>query len=348
MNRIAYIDRLRVVACFAVILFHISGRCGFTFEISLENHMTMELFHNLVLWCVPIFVMISGALFLNPSRKINIQKLLTHNVLRIITAFLFWSFVYALYNFIGSDDPNRIRGFIIHIIGGHFHMWFLWLIVGVYLLTPILRLISNNRRIMEYLILISIVFNFALPFLLDITNIFIPVLRPIVRLMQSHLANLDLQAVGGYITYFFLGYYLSSTTFDKRRVFVIIAIGLVVSIAIIGLAYMSFVKIFSSRGELLQFTSLLVMMQSVSIFLLFKKYFYNNKGGKIISFLSKYSFGIYLVHMLVIYVLVSYGVIPTFINPIIGILIMSLLTLIISIGIVAIISYTPVLNKWCL
>ena len=275
MNRIAYIDWLRVVTCFAVIIFHISGRCGYTFNISLEDHTIMEMIHSLVRWCVPIFIMISGTFFLNPEKKICIRKLLTHNTLRIVTAFLFWSFVYASYNFIGSDDSNRIRGYIIQFIGGHFHMWFLLLIVGLYISTPIFRLISNNRKIMDYLICISIIFNFAIPFILEITNIFIPCLQPIVRLFQSHLVNLNLQAIGGYITYFFLGYYLSTTTLNKRKETLIIAIGIIASIAIVGLTYISLKKTFSSRGELFHFCSLLVMLQSVATFLICKRLFYN-------------------------------------------------------------------------
>ena len=347
MNRVVYIDWIRVIACFAVILFHVSGSCGYTIEKSMQDHIMMELFHSIVIWCVPIFIMISGALFLNSEKKICIKKLYTHNVFRIVTAFIFWSFVYASYNFIGSDDSNRIRGYVIQFLGGHFHMWFLWLIVGLYILTPIFRQISNNRKIMGYLILISIIFNFTIPFLFSIINIFFPVFSPVGELIQSYLINLNLQVIGGYITYFFLGYYLSTMTLDKKREYVIVALGIIASIAIVGLAYLSFIKEYSSRGEFFQFCSLLVMVQSVSIFIICKRNFYNNER-KTISFFSKYSFGIYLVHMLVIYVLVLYGMIPTIINPIIGILIMSLLTFFISIGIVAIISRVPYLNKWCL
>ena len=231
MNRVAYIDWMRVIACFAVILFHISGSCGLTLELSSENYIIMELFHSLVIWCVPIFIMISGALFLNPEKEIGIHKLYVHNAFRIFTSFVFWSFVYASYNFIGSEDSNRINGWIIQFLGGHFHMWFLWLIIGLYILTPILRKISKEKKLMQYLIFVSIFFNFAIPFLLDITDIFIPALQPIVRIIQSHLTNLNLQTIGGYITYFFLGYYLRTINLSKKKENLLIILGALINVS---------------------------------------------------------------------------------------------------------------------
>lgn len=307
----------------------------------------MELFYSLVIWCVPIFIMISGALFLNPEKEIGIHKLYVHNIFRIFTSFVFWSFVYASYNFIGSEDSNRINGWIIQFLGGHFHMWFLWLIIGLYILTPILRKISKDKKLMYYLILISIFFNFAIPFLLGITDIFIPAFQPIVRIIQSHLTNLNLQTIGGYITYFFLGYYLRVINLNKKKEILLIILGTLISIAIVGTTYMSFQSVFSSKGELFQFCSLYALAQSVSVFLICKRFFHE-KESKTISFLSKYSLGIYLIHMLIIYLLVLHRITPTILNPIIGIPLMSLLTFLISIGATVLISHIPIIKKWCI
>ena len=347
VNRVSYLDWLRVIACFAVILFHISGSCGFALELSSENHIIMELLHSLVIWCVPVFIMISGALFLDPGKNICIKKLYTHNILRIFVAFVFWSFVYASYNFIGSEDSNRINGWILQLLGGHFHLWFLWLIIGLYILTPIHRKISKEKKLMQYLIPVSIFINFAIPFLLDITDIFIPALQPIVRIIQSNLTNLNLQTIGGYITYFFLGYYLRTINLNKKKENLLIILGALISITTVGITYMSFQSVFSCKGELFQFCSLYALAQSVSVFLICKRFFHD-KESKTISFLSKYSFGIYLIHMLIIYMLVLHRILPTILNPIIGIPMVSLLTFLISIGGTVLISRIPIIKKWCI
>ena len=347
-NRIAYIEWLRVIACFAVIVVHVSGGQEWfsAKEVSFEWTI-FNLYNSLVRWCVPIFIMISGALFLNPEKEIGIHKLYVHNTFRIFTSFVFWSFVYASYNFIGSVDSNRINGWIIQFLEGHFHMWFLWLIIGLYVLTPILRKISKEKKLMQYLILISIFFNFVIPFLLDVTDIFIPAFQPIVRIIQSHLTNLNLQAIGGYITYFFLGYYLSTIRPERKKVNLLIILFFFASLAIAGLTYMLFYIEGNPSQEFYEYSTFLVLVQSVSIFLTCK-YYFCEKTSKIISILSKYSFGIYLVHMLIIYLLVSYRITPLVINPIFGIAMMSVLTFLISFGVIALISRMPIIRKWCI
>lgn len=297
----------------------------------------MELFHCLTIWSVPIFVMISGALFLDPKKEISIHKLYVHNIFRIFISFVFWSLVYALYNFFGSEDFNRVNGLILQFLGGHFHMWFLLLIIGLYILTPILRLISRDIKIMKYMILISIFFNFVIPFFLD--NYLFPPLQPIVSIILSHLTNINLQMIGGNITYFFLGYYLNTMDLNKEKL--LIVLGVLGSITIVGVCIQN---AFSSRGDFFQFCSLPALVQSVSIFLICKRCF-RRKESKTISRLSKYSFGIYLIHMLIIYFLVSHRITPTIINPIIGIPMMTLLTFLISTVAIVLASRIPVIKE---
>lgn len=78
-NRIAYIDWLRSIACFAVVVLHVSGGQEWfsAKEVSFEWTI-FNLYDSLVRWCVPIFIMISGALFLNPEKEIGIHKLYVH------------------------------------------------------------------------------------------------------------------------------------------------------------------------------------------------------------------------------------------------------------------------------
>jgi surface polysaccharide O-acyltransferase-like enzyme len=106
----------------------------------------MSMYQQLVKWCVPIFVMISGAVFLRPTMNNNICRIYVKNILHILVVFIFWSLVYASYQFMISDEPT-IRGWVIHFLRGHFHMWFLLLILGLYILVPILRVLVKYRKI---------------------------------------------------------------------------------------------------------------------------------------------------------------------------------------------------------
>ena len=56
----------------------------------------INVYSGLARFAVPIFVMISGALFLDPKKDIPIRKIYSKYILRIVIAFVFWSVVYAV------------------------------------------------------------------------------------------------------------------------------------------------------------------------------------------------------------------------------------------------------------
>ena len=58
-DRIWYLDVLRIVSIFFVIVIHVNGHI--TDE---ANNMTASFFSNTSRFCVPVFVMISGAIYI--------------------------------------------------------------------------------------------------------------------------------------------------------------------------------------------------------------------------------------------------------------------------------------------
>lgn len=88
-----YITVLRTLACFAVILLHYSGSYTYRFGVPTFNHGILVF--TLTVFCVPIFVMVSGALLLQKS--IPIGEFYKKRTLRILLPFLFWSAVYLLF-----------------------------------------------------------------------------------------------------------------------------------------------------------------------------------------------------------------------------------------------------------
>lgn len=80
-------------------------------------------------WGVPVFVMISGALFLSKN-EISTKVIFSKYVLRIVTAFAAWSFIYYLVSkgeiaeqFVGLFSPGRV-GRLAGIITSYYHLWF--------------------------------------------------------------------------------------------------------------------------------------------------------------------------------------------------------------------------------
>lgn len=139
------IDLLRILACFAVVMAHVIG-------VPIMRHQALPGTFNFNLclfligirrWGVPIFLMITGFFMLDPAKEVTLKKLYSKNTLRILTALIFWSFVYAIvlkkpFYPLGSQET---------------HFWYLGMIIGVYVAVPVLRYIVANPRLLRYFVI---------------------------------------------------------------------------------------------------------------------------------------------------------------------------------------------------
>ena len=88
----------------------------------------------LVRWCVPVFLMISGALFLDPARRVTLRHLYGKNLLRVVVAFFVWSYVYSFAR-INAGPWHKSLSLL---LAGPSHLWFLKAIAGLYIAVPLL------------------------------------------------------------------------------------------------------------------------------------------------------------------------------------------------------------------
>ena len=94
------LDILRLLATLAVIMIH-GGLNPLT-----DNLMIKYMYrgmHAAIVWCVPVFFMISGRFFLDPERDVSAKKILTVYLPHIIVPFLVWSGVYTAYGLISGS-----------------------------------------------------------------------------------------------------------------------------------------------------------------------------------------------------------------------------------------------------
>ena len=331
-KRIVYLDILKILATFGVITMHVAAIHWYTESPSSFNWKVFNFYDSIVRWVVPIFVMISGALFLDNSKELNIKKLYKKNILRIITAFIFWSLIYAIKtNNFFVKGKESIVPFLRSFFEGHYHLWFLYMIVGLYMMVPILRKVTADKKVTEYFFIISIIFSFIIP-----TICKMPTISKVLGYVNFK-----------YITYFVLGYYLSKNEISvktRKIIYVFSLMGFLVTIfgsSIIA----NYKKIpFGLYNEFY----LNVFLETIGLFVFVKniKFNINNKQSNILNKLVKYSFGIYLIHVLVIDDIKKIGITPLTFNPIISIPIISILTFIISLIISAIINHIPILKKY--
>jgi len=302
----------------------------------------LNFYDGCVRWCVPVFVMISGALFLRAD--IKIKKLYSKNILRIVTAFLFWSFLYALasYHFKGKDIEDCVTEFV----QGHYHMWFLFMIVGLYIISPLLRPIVKSENIMEYFLFLSFLFTMVLPSLafclsyLDSDK---------VELYSSLLDRANIHMILGYCSYFVLGYYLHRKELSKRWRIVIYLLGILGFVTTVGLTYLYTQNEGQAQDYFYSFFSVNVAMEAMGVFVFFKYHVGRKRYwfAKFITVLSVCSFGAYLVHTMIIermYELV--GINAVSFNPAVSVLVIGSIVFVISFVIAFLLKNIPFVRDY--
>ena len=350
-SRVLYFDFLRIVAMIAVITLHTAASNWGSIDIHSFSWRTFNFFDAIVRWGVPVFTMISGALFLGNARELKIKTLYFKNVLRLVVAFLFWSVAYATALFIFGD--RSIRTFVAHVIQGHYHMWFLFMIVGLYIITPLLRKITADKKATQYFLILSLIFTFVIPAILlgiKIVDKYVGANGDLLNFANSVYGNVNYHFTLGYSTYFVLGYYLHTTEISKKVEKAIYILGILGFAATIILTkYISY-YLGSPNGTFYGNMTINVLLESVAVFTLAKcrisKIIQGGRTEKIIKRLSKYSFGIYLVHAGFISVLGKLGLTTLSFNPILAVIVIVAIVFALSYCVSAVLNRIPYINKY--
>lgn len=307
-NRFLYADILRIVAMFAVIVLHLASDPWTTYPVKSETWFTLNIINSLVRWCVPVFVMISGMFFLSPKKEMPLKKLYGKYILRILAALIFWGIILQIWDYITDEVPftaNNILQIIYKVIFGipYYHLWYLYVIVGLYIITPPLRVFTANctRRQLEYLLLLLFVFGLAEPLvnnLLSATNF---------AYSFSTIPELS-----GYAGYYIAGYYFSTYEVNKK-IRKIVYIGFPTSI-LLTIVITYFYSLHIGKADELVYDNLLAntAFPTIAIFIGIKKLFENRnlseRNRARISKISINTFGIYLIHVVFLNLLAKYNV----------------------------------------
>ncbi|WP_297575496.1 acyltransferase family protein [uncultured Campylobacter sp.] len=314
-ERIIYIDILRILATFAVVFAHSAAFPIYDNNLNTINWQFGIFYGSLTRWCVPMFVMISGVFFLqnergknyNQSIKSEYKKIISKNIFRISTALIIWGMFYGTINLIresaASDSfaisPVQIVKIFYNIIFGipHYHLWFLYLIIGLYILSPLLKIFVANatKTTLELFLLLFLSFGVGL----NLINSFLEIFN-----FKGFYFSEILPEFSGYIGYFVAGYYFANFNLsDKCKKYLYILAFLSVLLTIIGTSILSlyFGKYINILYENLALNTAFV---TFGIFILIKNNFKNSKfspqiSEKIIK-ISSLTFGIYLIHAFIL------------------------------------------------
>lgn len=293
-ERINSLDVIRTIAVLAVVMIHVSAMFVVNTEGNVEIFLIGNIFDSISRIGVPLFVMVSGALMLDENKQITLKQIIFKYLLNIIILFLVWSIFYSIFNnvlipFVKKETIN-IKSVIISIFNGNYHMWYLFMIVGLYLITPILRLFvkKENSGIILWFVFLSLFFQFLVPVIDFLAN-----LNTAFTFIHTLLDKIDLDFVGGFTTYYLLGWYIAHVGFNKKAQTCLYIMG---GISIVATIIAT--QIFPTQyGNTYSNMNILILLYSVAVFLLiFNTY---KKGTKLDIFFentSSLAFGVYIIH----------------------------------------------------
>ena len=231
-----FLDVLRVLATCAVVLMHVlTGATDVTDASIVPEYRSLLLsVMDLVTWCVPIFLLISGYLFLNPERTLTYPVMIKKYSRRIALAILLFGVPYAASELVVAERTFRIRMIpeaLKMTLMGHTwsHMWYLYLILFLYLITPLLKKVLRVLPVWGVAAVMAVIFlgSSVAPFLnkvLDVNSI--PVLPD----------------GGVYFLYYLCGYFFAvrEVCVDKGRnvwltaAVAVLALGMILSRTLAG------------------------------------------------------------------------------------------------------------------
>lgn len=335
-KRILYFDFLKVIASIAVVFIHVISEFWYGLTVTSLDFKILTIFDSLARFCVPIYFMISGAIFLNEEKKLNIKDIFFKYILRIFLIFLFWNLIYECLNIVFLEHSIITKEIVVTLLKntilgqGVFHLSFLVIIIGFYLCVPVLRLITKkeNKNLLKYLIIILFAFTSIKPILLYLFDI---------KISYSLVFS-------GYLLYFILGYYLNTFEVNKNTTKVIYILGIIslITTSVLTIYYSNYL---GKPSELFfDYLTPNVVIYSSCIFLLSKNIFKisNDKG---LNLFAKTYFGVYLIHGLILGFYLQLGLFN--LNMPLGLLVI-LLTIIIyftSLLVSFIMGYIPLIKK---
>ncbi len=340
-------DLIRTLAIFLVILLHASNEALQATSVPVAYWWTAAVYKSLSLSCVALFVMLSGAFLLQPA-KLNepIRVFLKKRLSRLGLAFVFWSMVYLAWGFYISHFPitlsNIGQGILRDLFtGADYQFWFIYLIVGLYLITPILRVViaSGNERVVRYLI--------ALWF----AGVAIV---PLVQLPLGYALDPRVFLLVGFIGFFVLGTYLQKIKLRSTILYGLLIASFVATI--FGLWLLNYPLSDLGQGQFFfNYLALPAIVGSAALFLILLKFRPDWPGTnhkvsrKFVQAISKNTLPIFLFHVIILETfergLLGFKLSYTALNPIVEIPLLAVLTFFITLGLVLLMKKVPVLRK---
>lgn len=303
-KRIVFLDYLRVIACFMVVLvhaceFYYCGESGVSVADDTDR-LWISIIDGAFRQSVPLFIMASSFLLLPLTTSSTV--FFKRRFSRVFVPFLVWSLLYAVVPVItGAMEGNiaeRVSTILYTANTDSGHLWFIYMLIGVYLVMPVISpWLSRVSKRGEEIFL-------AIWFLTTFTGY----LRPLTGYVWGEVFWNNFHALyyfSGYIGYVVLAHYIRKYVDWSLKKSVAVGVPLIlVGFAITaGLFYTHSMESndYAYVEQSWYFCTFNVAMMTAGSFLILRHINYSKQWlYRPIQSVSKISYGIYLMHIFVL------------------------------------------------
>lgn len=284
-------DIIKIIAAFLVVLSHATDRfviyAPFKYSLSWD---VVYYFSTLSRVAVPLFVMLSGYFLLHKEKVENLGNFYTRRLSRILPPLVFWIIIYT-----GNDIDWKITRLTTQYLqqrlwdgGGLWHLYFLIVILELYLIAPLLiwfveKLNQRNKTVFFFLLLgFGIFCSFLNIYGIDFKKYSLTMFIPYIGIFYAGGYLKTVKTPIKFIPFLLMMYFLLPIITNK------------IGDGVLG----AFIVLNYSPTVLLMSIGLFLTIKNIDKF--FEKFLKLNFVRKIITFSASLSFGIYIIHVIIL------------------------------------------------
>lgn len=296
--QLIWVEYIRAIACFMVVFLHSAAPLLYKYnDLPLNYWFIGNIYDSLVRVSVPLFFMISGFLLLQKDEPLPLY--FSKRFSKLFIPIVFWSLFFVVWGkFIEKDSsPELWHLYSLFLTPSHYHLWFLYALVGLYSFVPLLRKITSSadNNLLIYYCVIWFMAASIIPFIEKISGID---------------SKIDLNSISGYIGYFVLGFILGRKDISAKVFVVSSALYLsLILLTAVGTYYLTIKNQGIFDEYLYSYLAPNTIIAGGACFILIKYLAINSallqreSIQKVTKTISSCSFGIYLVHPVFLYLL---------------------------------------------
>lgn len=339
-SRKYFLDLLRIVACFLVIVNHTNSRI---FQGSNPEHTVW--FVSLTYFfvskiAVPVFFMISGYLLLS---KVDTWKKAFNRFLRIVIVVVGCSIAYAIYRACYVNHNASFSVIMKDALTGYYKsptnaLWYLYAYMGILLMLPLLQKMASVMTKKDYHVYFAISGCFVS---------LLPILTHYFPEIKLH-SQFQLPLFTAYIGMLMIGQYFARYEIKKTKLRFVVAVAIFIAMVAFNVIATYFEYQKNSKKYLFfdNRTFLPIIVQSVCAFYLAMFVELPAKVGKIISYVGSCTFGIYIVSDMTIgFLLPEYNKAIAHVHPLFAIVVLEICVFVFGLIAVSILKKVPLVKK---